>query len=198
MKRIFPALIVALLAFTFTACGPAGRVKEESEGSLVGARTAGAETYNKLIGETVEKLLRKHAEASKAKPMLVCFVDVENRGAEELAENREAIYEEIDTIIVNSGAYTNISRRYVEAALRATGLRTEEIFLGDGRIRFMSVLQKEGFTPDYLLWGKTTTLSTEGTNRREREYLLTLEMVNAKTGVTEAKETAKVRKEYKK
>lgn len=198
MKKLLISFSVMALALSLVSCGPAGRVKEEGEGSLVGAKTAGAETYNKLVAGTVEKLLREHSEVHKGKRMLLCFVDIENRSAEELAENREAIYEEIDTIIVNSGAYTNISRRYVDAALRNTGLRAEEIFLGDGRKKFMSVLGKEGFTPDYLLWGKVTTLSTEGSNRREREYLLTLEMVNALTGLTEAKKTEKVRKEYKK
>lgn len=198
MKKTLIAISVAVFTITLISCGPAGRVKDESEGSLVGAKTAGAETYNKLVANTVEKLLAEHSAAKKGKPMLLCFVDIENRSAEELAENREAIYEEIDTIIVNSGAYTNISRRYVDAALRNTGLRAEEIFLGDGRKKFMSVLGKEGFTPDYLMWGKVTTLSTEGSNRREREYMLTLEMVNALTGLTEAKKTDKVRKEYKK
>ena len=197
MKRIGMLVIALALAGLLSACGPQGRVKGEEEGSLVGAKTAGAETYNKLVGRTVEKLLAQR-NVGQGRRLVICFVDIENRGAEELADNREAMYEEIDTIIVNSGAYTNVSRRFVESALRATGMRVEEIFLGRGRNEFMSVLGKEGFTPDYLLWGKVTTLSTEGSNRREREYLLTLELVDAKTGITEVKQTEKVRKEYKK
>lgn len=197
MKRFLTlGFAVALVAF-LAACGPQGRVKGEDEGSLVGAKKAGAETYNALVSKTVEKMLAQH-DAGMGKRMVIAFVDIENMSAEELADNKEAMYEEIDTIIVNSGKYTNVSRRYVEAALRSTGLRVDEIMLADGRSRFMSVLGKEGFTPNYLLWGKVTSLSTEGSNRREREYLLTLELVDAKTGLTEVKQTAKVRKEYKK
>lgn len=197
MRRLLQLLLVAALAASLFACGPKGRVKGEEEGSLVGAKKAGAETYNQLVSQTVEKLLAQH-DAGMGKRMVLAFVDIENMSAEELADNKEAMYEEIDTIIVNSGKYTNVSRRYVEAALRTTGLRVDEIMLADGRSRFMSVLGKEGFTPNYLLWGKVTSLSTDGANRREREYLLTLELVDAKTGLTEVKQTAKVRKEYKK
>jgi hypothetical protein len=86
----------------------------------------------------------------------------------------------------------------VEAALRQTGLRPDEIFLGQGRQQFMLVLGSQGVTPDYLLWGTVTNLSTDGSNLREREYMLTMELVNAHTGLTEAKKTSKMRKEYKK
>lgn len=199
MKKFLLPLMAALIVSLVAGCGPQGRVKTEDEGSLVGAKKAGAEVYNKLVAETVEKLLNQHAaQAHKGKRMVMAFVEIENMSAEELSENREAMYEEVDTVIVNSGTYINISRRYVEAALRATGLRAEEIFLGKGRQKFMSVLGENGYTPDYLMWGKVTSLSTDGTNRREREYLLTLEMVDANTGLVEAKQTAKVRKEYKK
>lgn len=199
MKRFVAAIFALFLIAALAGCGPQGRVKTADEGSLVGAKKAGAEVYNDLVASTVEKLLNQHAmQASKGKRMVVAFVDIENMSAEELADNREAMYEQVDTIIVNSGAYINVSRRYVEAALRATGLRAEEIFLGKGRKKFMTALGSDGYTPDYLLWGKVTSLSTDGSNRREREYLLTLEMVDANTGLTEAKQTAKVRKEYKK
>jgi hypothetical protein len=198
-QRILTAGLL-LVAMTFVwGCGPQGRIKGEDEGSLVGAKTAGAATYNDLVSQSVEKLMAELSAVSPAEgKKLVCFVDVENRSAEELAENKEALYEQIDTIIINSGAYSSISRRYVEAALRKTGLRSEEIFLADGRSKFMSVLGESGLTPDYLMWGKVTSLSTGGSQVREREYLLTMELVNAKSGLTEAKTTSKVRKEYKK
>lgn len=197
MKKFAVSMFVLLVAGLLAGCGPQARVKGSEEGSLVGSKKAGAETYNQLVGRTVEKLLADR-DVAQGKRMVLCFVDIENMSAEELADNREAMYEEIDTIVVNSKAFTNVSRRYVEAALRASGLRAEEIFLGNGRQKFMSVLGKEGITPDYLMWGKVTSLSTDGENRREREYLLTLELVDAKTGITEAKKSDKVRKEYKK
>lgn len=190
---MFCSLALAVLVI---GCGPMGRVKGENEGSLVGARSAGAETYNQLVAESLQKLLEESRKTGEKK--VICFVDLENRGAEELADNKAALYEQIDTIIVESGVYTSVSRRFVEAALRDTGLRSEEIFLGKGREKFLSVLGRNGVVPDYLLWGTVTSLSTSGANLREREYLLTLELVNAHTGVTEAKKASKVRKEYKK
>jgi hypothetical protein len=190
------AFIVALLV-TAVGCAPTGRVMTGDEPTLVGAQTAGADIYNKLIDETLRKLLEQSKGTGQAKKV-ICFVDVENKGAEELGENKAAIYEQIDTIIVESGVFSNVSRRYVEAALRQTGLRPDEIFLGQGRQQFMMVLGSQGVTPDYLLWGTVTNLSTDGSNLREREYMLTMELVNAHTGLTEAKKTSKMRKEYKK
>ena len=65
------------------------------------------------------------------------------RGWQEQALSSPAMYELIDTVIVNSGTYTNVSRRYVETALRQTGLRPDEIFLADGRAR--STADRERF-----------------------------------------------------
>ena len=188
--------VAALFALT-SGCAETGRVMTPDEPSLVGSRTAGADVYNRLIDETLRKLLES-ANRSGGPKKLICFVDIENKGAEELAENKAAIYEQIDTIIVESGVYTPVSRRYVEAALRQTGLRPDEIFLGQGRQQFMLVLGSQGMTPDYLLWGTVTNLSTDGVDLRQREYLLTMELVNAYTGMTEAKKSSKMRKEYTK
>ena len=201
MKRYaWMAAFAAVVALLVTGCGgPQGRIKGEDEGSLVGAKKAGAATYNQLIEQTTQKLLDEHKARAKERTskMLICFIDVENRSAEELGENKEAIYELIDTVIIESGTYANVSRRYVDAALRETGLRADEIFLAKGRSKFMAVLGREGVVPEYLLWGKTTTLSTGGSEINEREYMLTMEMVDAKTGMVDAKKTARVRKEYK-
>ena len=188
--------MVALFALA-AGCAETGRVMTPDEPSLVGSRTAGADVYNKLIDETLRKLLESSSRNGSPKKV-ICFVDIENKGAEELAENKAAIFEQIDIIIVESGIYTPVSRRYVEAALRQTGLRPDEIFLGQGRQQFMTVLGSQGMTPDYLLWGTVTNLSTDGVNRQQREYLLTMEMVNAHTGITEAKKSSKMRKEYTK
>ena len=189
-------MLGTLLCIVF-GCAPTGRIMTGDEPSLVGSRTGGAEVYNKLIDETVRKLL-DHAKASGPQRKVICFVDVENKGAEELAENKAAIYEQIDTIIVDSGVFSNVNRRYVETALRTTGLLSDEIFLGQGRQKFMQVLGDQGVTPDYLLWGKVTNLSTSAEDLSQREYLLTMELVNAHTGLTEAKKSSKVRKEYTK
>ncbi len=193
MKVSFIVLLLVLSA----GCAQTGRIISADEPTLVGSRSAGADVYNRLIDETLRKLLEQSKGSGQSRKT-ICFVDLENKGAEELGENKAAIYEQIDTIIVESGVYANVSRRYVEAALRQTGLRPDEIFLGQGRQQFMLVLGGQGVTPDYLLWGTLTNLSTDGVNLREREYMLTMELVNAHTGLTEAKKSSKMRKEYTK
>lgn len=190
-------MLVGCMVFVFTGCSYQGRIKTSDEGTLVGAHNAGADVYNKLIDEVLKKLLDQASKA-EANKKVVCFVEIENKGAEELAENKAAIYEQIDTIIVESKQYSSVSRRFVDAALRNTGLRPDDIFLGPGREKFMSVLGSQGIVPDYLLWGTVTNLSTVGLKVREREYMLTMELVNAQTGLTEAKKSTKLRKEYKK
>ena len=197
MCVVMRAVFAATLLVIGVGCAETGRVMAPSEPTLVGSRTAGADVYNRLIDETLRKLLEQSKGTGQAKK-IICFVDVENKGAEELGENKAAIYDQIDTIIVESGVYVNVSRRYVEAALRQTGLRPDEIFLGQGRQQFMLVLGSQGVTPDYLLWGTVTNLSTDGDQLREREYMLSMELVNAHTGLTEAKKTSKMRKEYTK
>ena len=59
MKRRIHAVaaMIVIGAILAAGCGPKGRIKGEGEGSLVGARTAGAATYNQLVLQSVEKLL---------------------------------------------------------------------------------------------------------------------------------------------
>ena len=48
----------------------------------------------------------------------------------------------------------------------------------------------------HALYELVTTASTRGVGVRERNYLLTMELVNANTGETVIKETERVRKAY--
>ena len=104
--------MVALFALA-TGCAETGRVMTADEPSLAGSRTAGADVYNKLIDETLRKLLESSSRNGSPKKV-ICFVDIENKGAEELAENKAAIFEQIDIIIVESGIYIPVSRRQVD------------------------------------------------------------------------------------
>ncbi len=174
-----------------------GRIKTEGEGDLVGSRSAGSATYERLIAETTRKLLDEEAPKVRAAGQaVVAFVGVENRSAEELGDISESTYEMIDTVLVDSDVFTNVSRRYVDAALRETGQRPEGLFLSDGRSRFLAVLRREGVAPDYLIFAKYTSASTAGEGVSQRNYLLTLEMVDCSSGLIAAKETSKVSKEY--
>lgn len=196
MSRI--ALLTLFLA-GLTACSqPAAWIKKEDEPDLVDARRGGIVVYDQLTS-VVQRLLDNHKANVRAQgKMRVAFVGIENRSAEEIRDIRDALYEVIDTILVNEEVYTPINRRYVEEAMRAVGLTPEGLFLRNGRERFLEAVSKEGMAPDYLLYAVITSMTSQGVDEDQRNYQLTLELIDAHTGETVAKETGRVRKGYSK
>jgi len=188
-------ILVAVLAFA--GCRqPQGRLMEEDEEDLVGARSAGAETFNRLIEGAVTKLLNRQS-ASKAgfAKNRVAFVALENKSAEELGDWKEQVYQVIDTSIETSDRYEPISVRYIEAGLKETALRPDQLFIPRNMRAFAGVLETQGQPVDYLLYATLTSGTTSGVELRQRDYLLTMELVHIATG-TYDKESQRVRKEY--
>ena len=177
---------------------PKGRVKSGDEGDLVGSKTAGAETYNVLIEEATRKLLT--AEAARFPEggvRTICFVGIDNEGAEELGDIRASTNKIIETVIFQAKRYNMISQDYVTHVLQVNGMAARDLHLEAGLQKFLSVLRKEGKVPDYMLWATYTTLSTTGEKERQRDYLLTLKLDNAASGELVSMETARVRKAYR-
>lgn len=179
-----------------------GHVMTHDQKDMVGSHGAGAETYKPLVDEAVGKLLARQAHgvqpaggAPGAKR--VCFVGVENKSAEELGDFKEQLTEVIDNRIVESGSFAPVSRRFVQAGLRETRLRPDELFLPDNRARFLAVMQSQGQPFDYLLFASITSGTTRDNGSFQRDYLLTLELVNVQTGAPD-KESATLRKGYTK
>lgn len=178
-------------------------VIKDDQSDMVGSHAAGAETFNPLINESVAKLLARqetqlHPVSHTNGPPLpkrICFVCVENRSIEELGDFEEQIYEQIDSQILQSPMFDSVSRRLVDAALYETRLRPDSLFLPENMRLFMAALEQEGEPFDYLLYAKLTSGTTENNSNYQRDYLLTLEMVNVHTGQYD-KESAKVRKGY--
>lgn len=189
-------LLLLLAPLTFAACERAAWIKEEDEPDLVGARKGDIPVFNQLSLVTYD-LLENHKGKVRAQgPMTVAFVGIENKSAEEIRDIRDALYEVIDTILVNEETYVPVNRRYVEEAMRVTGQRPESLFLRAGREKFLQAVAAEGIAPDFLLFAVITSMTSEGVDEDQRDYQLTLEMVDANTGVTVAKETGRVRKGY--
>jgi len=187
--------LLPLLVLGACKSAPEGRILGSEEEDFVGSRTAGSATYDRLIEESVDKLLARRSASNEGPPIRVAYLGVENKSAEELGDFREQIYELIDTSIENSQRYRTISRRFVEEALRATGLRPSNLFLPANRRRFASVLEAEGNPVEYLLFSTITSGTTQGDGVRQRNYMLTLELVDAVTGDND-KESARIRKAY--
>ena len=172
---------------------------------MVGTRSAGAETFNPLIDDAVAQLLGRHAEAivpashssdpASDTRLAICFIGVENKSSEELGDFKDQIYEQIDTQIVQSSVFRPISRRYVETGLRQTRLRPDSLFVPSNRTVFATAMEQMGQPFDYLLYATITSGTTEANRSFQRDYLLTLEMVNIHTGDYD-KQSAKVRKGY--
>ncbi|MCM2372495.1 penicillin-binding protein activator LpoB [Aporhodopirellula aestuarii] len=130
-------------------------------------------------------------------PARVCFIGIENKSAEELVDFKDQLYERIDSQINAGEAFRSISRRMVDAALIETRLRPDSLFLPANRAAFAAALGRQGTPVDYLLYATITTGTTERNKSTQRDYVLTLEMVNLHSG-DYIKESAKIRKGYHK
>jgi len=202
---------LALLSVCLTA-GCRGtqyaRVIQPGEKEMVGSHQAGQETYRPLVDEAVVKLLGRHDPAGavhrqvSAGPellpppkMRVCFVGVENKTAEEIGDFKEQIYESIDTRLLECGTCAPISRRFVEAGLRETRLRPDQLFIPENMRIFAGIMEQQGQPFDYLIFAKLTSGTTRENKDYQRDYMLTLELINVQTGEQD-KQSAMLSKGY--
>ncbi|WRQ53893.1 penicillin-binding protein activator LpoB [Roseiconus lacunae] len=212
------AFVLVLTAIGGCAGRQYGHLLANDDKDLVGSHAAGAATWNPLVEQSVAQLLSRcppdvrpvafeasddmnlDPQAINAAltpgPATICFVGIENKSAEELGDFKDQLYEQIDSQI-NSGSYRAISRRVVETALRECRLRPDSLFLPANRDAFTATLGRSGTPVDYLLFATITSGTTDRNKTSQRDYLLTLEMVNVHSGDF-LKESAKIRKGYSK
>jgi hypothetical protein len=183
------------------------RVVKPGEKEMVGSHQAGQETFRPLVDEAVTGLVARHAVPPQAMQvsagpellpppkMRVCFVGVENKTAEEIGDFKEQIYENIDTKLLECGNCAPISRRYVEAGLRELRLRPDQLFVPDNMRMFAGLMAQQGQPFDYLLFAKLTSGTTRENHDYQRDYELTLELVDIRTGEQD-KQTASLSKGY--
>lgn len=199
--------LLLLLGSTFVGCRnhQYGHIVSHDQADLVGSHSAGAETYNTLVCESVAKLLARH-EASFHQVAYdheppcakrVCFVCVENCSAEDMGDFRHQVYEMIDTQILQSPNFEPLNRRYVDAGLQQTRLRPDFLFLPENMRKFTTALEQQGQPFDYLLYAKLTSGTTDKNKSYQRDYELTLELIDVHTGKYD-KQSAKIRKGYHK
>ena len=207
LGRVFLVACPGLLAV-----GCRGRqvahVLRGDQSDMVGSHEAGAETWKPLVAEATCKLLASQQEEIQQVAhqgglppadvrKRICFVGVENKSQEELGDYREQLYEQIDTIINESKTFGVVNRKYVEAGLRTSGIRPDDLFVPNNRRKFVTAMEQIEQPFDYLLFAKVTSGTTDNNGDYQRDYLLTLELVNVATGDF-AKESAELRKGYHK
>ncbi len=222
-RQCFPLLILAtgILAIG-CASHQYGHILASNDQDLVGSHSAGAATWNPLVDQSVAKLLGRCPPAIQpvgfqgqdpsfsgilqdgsvgsalaTGPATVCFVGIENKSAEELADFKDQLYERIDSQINTAETFRGVSRRMVDAALVETRLRPDSLFLPQNREIFSAALGRQGSPVDYLLFATITSGTTDRNKTSQRDYLLTLDMVNLHTGQS-IKESAEIRKGYNK
>ena len=210
LRRTFlrrAALVLAGLTFAGAGCRgyQHAHVLNGRDKDLVGSHQAGSETYKPLIDEAVAKLLGRNcgpadiqpAGATLGEKKRICFVGVENCTAEEIGDFKEQIYEMIDSEINQSQLYHEVSRRYVDSGLKQLRIRPDELFVKENQRNFQAVMEEMGQPFDFLLYAKLTSGTTRQNGDYQRDYLLTLELVNIHNGDFD-KESARLRKGYHK
>jgi hypothetical protein len=180
-------------------------VVQPGEKDMVGSHAAGTETYGPLVDQTVSALLARHSHgiqpvaltqgAPSNGPMRICFIDVENKTAEEIGDFKAQLYEQIDLRIVQSQVYQPVSRRFVEAGLRECRLRPDELLIPQNMRIFTERMEQMGQPFDFLLYATLTSGTTRSNRDYQRNYLLTLEMINVHNGQYD-KEAREIDKKY--
>jgi hypothetical protein len=177
------------------------------EADKVGSNRAGAEVYNPMVREAVGKLLgRASAEpiqqvAYQDGPNFVmpkrkvCFISLENASMEELGDFKEHIKSAILEKISESEQFEIVSDRAVTAGLRALSFRPDDLFMQENMRMFTSAMGRGGTPVDYLLFAKITSGTTESNKDVQRDYKLSLELINTQTFVPIIESTP-MRKEY--
>jgi hypothetical protein len=218
-RRAVVTTMLASLGMLGCASHQYGHILAKDDQDMVGSHAAGAAEWNPLVDEAVAKLLGRcppaiqrvgfqneelalpeHGAIGSALavgPASVCFIGIENKGAEEMADFKDLLYQRIDSQINSAETFRGISRRMIDAALVETRLRPDSLFLPHNRELFAAALGRQGAPVDYLLYATITTGTTERNKSSQRDYLLTLEMVNLHNGDF-LKESATIRKGYSK
>jgi hypothetical protein len=181
-----------------------GYLMKPDAANMVGSHAAGSEVFDPLVDETVAKLLAREHQGpcptdinGNALKKTVCFVGVENKMAEDIGDFKDQLYQQIDSQILESDAFRPISRRMVDAALYETRMRPDALMIPENMRLFTAVLERQGAPVDYLLYATLTSGTTQRNSSKQRDYLMTLEMVQVSDGDYQ-KVSAEIRKGYHK
>lgn len=196
------ALCALCLATTIACSTPRGRIKDSGEPVGVDSSRGGTAVYDEILADTLEDLLSAHrTQVNVQNPggYLIAFVGIDTKGAEDLRDQKPALYDKAEEVIVNSGLYRMISMRFVDRAMEEASLRgADDLFIERNRESFLANLSQEGLSPDYMMWGVMTTQSSRISKKvREVRYRLSMEMIDSRSGLTVAKKSGERMKEYK-
>jgi hypothetical protein len=204
-KGLMGLLGLGVLAKSGCRSNQTAQIVKPGDKNLVGSHTAGNETFSPLVDGAVSNLLARHSQGIQPVglvqggpppgPMRICFVGVENKSIEEMGDFKEQIYQQIDSRILQSQVYQSVSRRYVQAGLEQCRLRPDELMVPQNMRAFTQVMEQMGQPFDYMLYATLTSGTTRSNKDYQRNYLLTMEMINTHNGQYD-KESAEIDKQY--
>ena len=206
-RREFSSVVLACFSSAFFGCRGTtkGRIKGFYEKDRVGSDQAGAEVFKPVVNNVVAKMIAR-AEATPIDPRFhalnpdgipvrrITFITIENQSAEELGDYKDHIKEIISQQIGESPAFEMVSDKAVSAALRQTGLRPDDLLTPNYMKMFRSEMG-ESANFDYMLFAKLTSGTTRDNADMQRDYMLTLNLIDVNT-FEEIKESEPISKEY--
>lgn len=171
--------------------------RDDSSRDIPGAAGDRTNAWDPLIQQAVSSLLGRHKTESDDVPSgkRVCFVGLENKSNEDLGDVGEEIGDKIDASISESNGFELISRRFVQAGLRESGLRPDDLLIPKNARAFGASLKKMDQPFDYLLIATVTSGTIRRDNDLQRDNALTLELVDMADGQVD-KERAELRQGY--
>ena len=194
-----------VLAFVVAGCRSTqqGEIMTDDDADMVGSHSAGAATYDALVEEGVSNFLGQYemtlAEESAGIPDFskrICFFGVENEGHEELGSYKASMEQKVMTSVAQARLFEPLSQRYIEAGLNESGLRPDQLFLPANQRQFASSMEQMGQPFDYFLFAKVTSTHTQDNLDSQRNYELTLELVDVRDGRVASMDTVSLRKGY--
>ena len=197
--KLFHTILLACLTLPVACDSVSARIMGDDEKDMVDVRGAGAAAFEKMVTESVTKILNRHrGDANGIQVRRLAFVDLQNRTKEELGEWREQLIDRIQIGIDQHPAYRIVAEELVTAVLSEMGNPpVEKLLLPKPQREFAKVLEKKNSPVQFLMYGSLTRGGTTGNNQRQANYLLTLRLINTATGDTDT-EGSMVRKWFSK
>ena len=177
-----------LLPLALSSCTQAW-VMEEDEGNLVDKSKIGIEGYDKIIHTAMEDLLkREQLKRGSSEIKLIGWVGLLNKTSDRDtgADIEQASNNTIERMIVQSGQYKFMGPEVMKAVMSEVGVTdiNKLLAIAEKRRRFITVLEKQGDVPDYLLIGDLTSASSRGSGLTQKNYQLTFKLIDARSGIT--------------
>ncbi len=188
-----------------TGCKQYAEIMTDDQANMVGTQAAGAATFQPMIEQTMGRLLAQQGGGiqqtggpARPVPKHICFVGLKNDSSEALGDFKTQIEEIIRTQIVNSPSFVLLSHQSVQAGLQQLRIRPDELFVPRVRASFVAVMEQRNVPFDYFLYARLTSGTTQANTSQQKNYMLSLQLIDIHSGIEVSRASATIRKGYHK